>query len=277
MSSKTNALRLQVESVLAARVSNPFQYRDRQIVEAVPAGIPSLDLLTGGLPRGSLTEIYGPPCSGRTSLLISALASRTAASEVCALVDARDSFDPHSAEAAGVSLKQLLWVRCRNVDQALRATDLLIQGGGFSLIALDLSDTPPKVVRYVPLQVWFRFRRAVEHTPTILVVLEQESNAKTCASLVLRLRTEETYWSQTSEKSEEFSLPHSPGCLLDGWKSHAEMIRSRAKGENRQCIQQEEDSTNARGMGAEFETETLSSYSRAVSGKHASGGGPRQR
>jgi hypothetical protein len=117
----------------------------------------------------------------------------------------------------------------------------------------------------------------VEHTPTILVVLEQESNAKTCASLVLRLRTEETYWSQTSEKSEEFSLPHSPGCLLDGWKSHAEMIRSRAKGENRQCIQQEEDSTNARGMGAEFETETLSSYSRAVSGKHASGGGPRQR
>jgi recombination protein RecA len=279
MSSRTNALRLQVESMLAARVANPFQYRDRQIVEAVPAGIPSLDLLTGGLPRGSLTEIYGPPSSGRTSLLISALASRTAASEVCALVDARDSFDPHSAEAAGVSLKQLLWVRCKNVDQALRATDLLIQGGGFSLIALDLSDTPPKVVRYVPLQVWFRFRRAIEHTPTIFMVLEQESNAKTCASLVLRLQIDETHWSQTSEKYEDFFLPHSSGCLLDGWKSHAEMIRSRGKEEQKgqRFIRPQEDPTSVCGMGADFETEMMSRSSQAISGEDGPAGGSRQR
>ena len=138
--------------------------------------------------------------------MISALASRTAASEVCALVDARDSFDPTSAEAAGVKLKHLLWVRCRNVDQALRSTDLLIQGGGFGLIALDFGDTPAQVVRYVPLQVWFRFRRAVESTPTILVVLEQESNAKTCASLVLQLRMQEAQWSQTSGMAEEILL-----------------------------------------------------------------------
>ena len=84
-------------------------------------------------------------------------------------------------------LEQLLWVRCRNMDQALRATDLLMQGGGFGMIALDLSDIPPETVRYVPLNVWFRFRRAVEDTPTIFMVLEQESNAKTCASLVLRM------------------------------------------------------------------------------------------
>src|SRR6202451_2908133 len=151
MSSKTNTLRLQVESALASRVASPFEYRDRQIVETVPAGIAPVDDLTGGLPRGSLTEIYGPPCSGRTSLLISALAVRTAAAEVCALVDARDAFDPPSAEAAGVNLKNLLWVRCKNVDQALRATDLLIQGGGFGMIALDFGDTPAKMVRYVPL------------------------------------------------------------------------------------------------------------------------------
>jgi recombination protein RecA len=274
MSSRTNALRLQVESMLATRLANPFQYRGCQIVEAVSAGIPSLDLLTGGLPRGSLTEIYGPPCSGRTSLLISALASRTANSEVCALVDAGDSFDPHSAEAAGVRLKQLLWVRCRNVDQALRATDMLIQGGGFSLIALDLSDTPLKVVRHVPLQVWFRFRRAVEHTPTILMILEQESNAKTCASLVLRLRAEETCWSHTSDKSREPSLPHSIGCLLHGWKSHAEMIRSRVKRPEQKSqgspwfIRDEKDPTRA-----EFEIETMD-RSRAVSDSE---GGFRQR
>jgi recombination protein RecA len=268
---------LHVASALAARVASPFEYRDRPLVETVPAGIGPVDFLTGGFPRGSLTEIYGPPCSGRTSLLISALASRTSASEVCALVDARDSFDPTSAEAAGVKLKHLLWVRCRNVDQALRSTDLLIQGGGFGLIALDFGDTPAQVVRYVPLQVWFRFRRAVESTPTILVVLEQESNAKTCASLVLQLRMQEARWSQAaSGTAEEILPPHSQGHLLEGSKSHAEMIRSRAKREGDRLIQQEVFMHDG-GNGVEFETEAMEIYSRALRGMDSSGGGSGKR
>jgi hypothetical protein len=276
MSSKAAALRLHVASALAARVASPFEYRDRPVVETVPAGIGPVDFLTGGFPRGSLTEIYGPPCSGRTSLLISALASRTAASEVCALVDARDAFDPTSAEAAGVKLKHLLWVRCRNVDQALRSTDLLIQGGGFGLIALDFGDTPAQAVRYVPLQVWFRFRRAVESTPTILVVLEQESNAKTCASLVLQLHMQQARWSRTSGMAEEILSHHSPGYLLEGSKSHAEMIRSRTKREGDRQIQQEVFMHDG-GNGAEFETEAMEIYSRALSGTRRLGGGPGQR
>ena len=277
MSSKASALRFRVEAALASRIASPFQYHDRRIVETVSAGIPPIDLLTGGFPRGSLTEIYGPPCSGRTSLLISALASRTAASEVCALVDARDAFDPHSAEAAGVRLRQLLWVRCRNADQAFRATDLLIQGGGFGMIALDLSDEPPQAVRYVPLQVWFRFRRAVEYTPTILVVLEQESNAKSCASLVLRLDAHETRWSQTSGSAGEIVLPHSPGCLLDGSKSHAEIIRSRMKREGNRLIPQEEIFRDAGGRGADFETEAFWNFSRAFRDQQDSKGGAGKR
>jgi recombination protein RecA len=258
MSSKATALRLQVESVLASRVASPFEYRERR--ETAPTRIPPLDRLTGGLPRGSLTEIYGPPCSGRTSVLVSALASRTAESEVCALVDARDAFDPHSAEAAGVKLQQLLWVRCRNIEQALRATDLLIQGGGFGLIALDLSDMPAKTVRGVPLNVWFRFRRAVEKTSTIFILLEQESNAKTCASLVLRLHVEETRWSQTAEerKAEGGASPHSTGILLDGWKSRAEMVRSRAK--DPEWMRQNVLVMNARKDAADFETETIRNH-----------------
>lgn len=277
MSLKASALRFRVEAALAGRIASPFEYHDRRIVETVSADIPPVDLLTGGLPRGSLTEIYGPPCSGRTSLLISALASRTAASEVCALVDARDAFDPHSAEAAGVRLKQLLWVRCRNVGQAFRATDLLIQGGGFGLIALDLSDTPPQAVRSVPLQVWFRFRRAVEYTPTIFVVLEQESNAKTCASLVLRLGAQETRWSQTSGSAGEIVLPHSQGCLLDGSKSHAEMIRSCMKREGSRLIPQEEIFMDAGGSGADFETEAIWNCSRALRDQQDSEGGAGKR
>jgi hypothetical protein len=220
-------LRSQVESALAGRVSAPFSYRDRKIMETVSAGISEIDSLTGGLPRGGLTEICGPPSSGRTSLLVSALAERTAKDEVCALVDGRDAFDPHSAEAAGVSLKQLLWVRCRNIDQSLRATDLLIQGGGFGLIALDLSDIPPETVRHVPLHAWFRFRRAVEDTPTILVVLDQESNAKTCASLVLRLGAAPAQWSTTVETREANFPLHPPACLLDSLEVRAEVLRSR--------------------------------------------------
>jgi hypothetical protein len=269
MSSKAADLRIRVELALAGRVATPFEYRDRRIAETVPAGVPSLDALTGGLPRGSLTEIYGPPCSGRTSFLISTLASRTAASEVCALVDAGDAFDPYSAGAAGVRLQQLLWVRCRNADQALRSADLLIQGGGFGLIALDLSDVPPQVVRGVPLQVWFRFRRAVESTPTIFVLLGQESNAKTCASLVLRMQARETRWSQTPASAGEISggipeeipgkiiVPHSPGCLLGGWTSHAEMIRAHRKLEDHQPVQQDAAFVDARGGGADFEAQVI--------------------
>ncbi|MGB6471440.1 MAG: hypothetical protein WBE88_11320 [Candidatus Acidiferrales bacterium] len=235
MNSRSAALRLHVESALSGRVASPFRYRDRQVIETVPAGIPQIDLLTGGLPRGSLTEIFGPPCSGRTSLLIAALASRTAASEVCALVDGRDTFDPHSAAAAGVKLERLLWVRCGNIEQAMRSTDLLIQGGGFGMIALDLSDIAPRIVRQVPLNAWFRLRRAVENTPTLLLLVGQESNAKTCASLVLRLEDEAARWSGgcgdfgNGDGECAAAAGAAPSCakLLDGCSSHVEIIRSR--------------------------------------------------
>ena len=227
MAANFAALRSKVELALAGRVAAPFNYRDRQEVVTVSSGIPEIDLLTGGLPRGALTEIFGPSCSGRTSLLLSALSARTAQEEACALIDGGDAFDPHSAEAAGVELRKLLWVRCRNVEQTLRATDLLLQGGGFGLIAVDLSDIAPRLVRHVPLDSWFRFRRAVEDTPTILMLLEQESNAKSCASLGLRLEAEAVGWSRMPvEGAADFSgLPW--GWLLEGRSARGEVSRSR--------------------------------------------------
>jgi recombination protein RecA len=281
MSSKAAALRLHVESALGSRVASPFEFRERPAVETVPAGIGSIDALTGGFPRGSLTEIYGPACSGRTSLLVSALASRTSASEVCALVDARDAFDPISAEAAGVNLKHLLWVRCKTVDQALRSTDLLIQGGGFGVIALDFGDTPAQTVRYVPLQVWFRFRRAVESTPTILILLEQESNAKTCASLVLHLGLREARWSHAMESPEKILLPHAPGTLWEGAQLYAEMIRSRAKREGNRPLQRDNilmrASDSIDDAGAEFLTQPAEIRLHAREASGGLEGGPRRR
>ncbi len=60
-------LRSNVELALAGRVAAPFSYRDRHAVETVSTGIPEIDSLAVGLPRGALTEIFGPACSGRTT------------------------------------------------------------------------------------------------------------------------------------------------------------------------------------------------------------------
>jgi hypothetical protein len=161
-----------------------------------PTGIPDIDSATGGLPRGALTEIVGPASSGRTSLLHSILAGAAARDEVCALVDAEDAFSPQDAATAGAALHRLLWVRCaHNAEHALKATDLLIQGGGFGLVILDLGDTSPASARRISLTSWFRLRRAVEHTPTVFIALARQPNARTCASLVIECSRANTAWS----------------------------------------------------------------------------------
>jgi hypothetical protein len=186
------ALRTQFESLLGGHLD----WQSRPAPECVPTGVPDLDAATGGLPRGCLTEIFGPASSGRTSLLLSILAQATHREEVCALVDAEDAFDPASAGAAGVHLDRLLWVRsANNAEHALKAADLLIQGGGFGLVVLDLGDTPPATARRISLTSWFRLRRAVENTPTVLISVARQSNAKTCASLQLECAREHAAWS----------------------------------------------------------------------------------
>ena len=91
-------------------------------------------------------------------------------------------------------MRRLLWVRCRNLDQVLRSTDLLLQGGGFGAVALDLSDLPQQAVRGVPLAVWFRFQRVLENTPTVLLLLGRESAAKSAATVVLRANLRKASW-----------------------------------------------------------------------------------
>jgi recombination protein RecA len=184
-------LKKQFESELGGLLD----WQSRPAPETVPTGIAEIDSVIGGLPRGSLTEIFGPASSGRTSLLISMLATATARQESCALVDGGDAFDPASAEAAGVRLERVLWIRCgHNAEHALKAADLLVQGGGFGLVAMDLGDTPAGTARRISTVSWFRLRRAVEYTPTVLVALARQSNAKTCASLLLECARERVVW-----------------------------------------------------------------------------------
>ncbi len=71
-----------LQSVLDGRFAELLQFREKPAQPPLPSGIPDLDF-----PRGAVTEIYGPPSSGRTTLLLSALAQATAREEVCALID----------------------------------------------------------------------------------------------------------------------------------------------------------------------------------------------
>jgi recombination protein RecA len=166
-------------------------WKDRPAPERVPTGIEGLTL-----PRGAITEICGPASSGRTSLMLRALAQATAREEVCALIDTHDCFDPASAREAGLDLDRLLWIRCgANPEHALKAVDLLVHAGGFGLLVFDLADVREEVSRRIPLASWFRLRRAIEPTPTVLLLIEQQPNARTCASLILETGKRGEHWS----------------------------------------------------------------------------------
>ena len=193
--------------------------------------------------------------------MLAALAEATRRREVCALVDASDSFDPASAAAAGVDLDQLLWVRCSErlslpsqkdhpppaalgrLEQVLKVTDLLLQGGGFGMVVLDLGDIPTESARRVPLTSWFRFRRSVEPTATVLLLIEREPCAKTCASLVMRLERKAVCARDSVEAPARVRpagwkiLSHGDSCisennvvshaaLLRGMQLQAEVVRS---------------------------------------------------
>ena len=164
--------------------------------EFMPTDISSFDAVLGGIPRGAVTDIFGPASSGRTSLLLAIMAQATAREEFCAVVDASDAFDPTSAAAAGVALERLLWIRTGgSAEHALKATDLLLQAGGFGIVAMDLGDIAPETARRISLASWYRLRRAVENTPTALVVIERTPLARACATLAVECARGRVQWS----------------------------------------------------------------------------------
>ena len=190
----------EIETEIASRFGSAFKLHEKAPVELLSSGIPQVDSFTGGLPRGAITEVFGPASSGRTSFMLSALAHATTHEEVCALVDTSNVFDPTSASHAEIDLERLLWIRCAdNLEHAFKATDLLLQGGGFGLVLLDLADVAGKDARRIISSWWYRFRRTLEATPTVLVVIAEESCAKSCAALALELKQETGFWSSNSE------------------------------------------------------------------------------
>ena len=342
-----------LQSIVTAKIPDAFVTKKSEIAEVTATGIPKVDALIRGFPRGALTEIYGPASSGRTTLALSFLAEMTRQQQVCTIVDASDSFDPESLAAVGAHLNRVLWVRCGNanasegltsvcttsfsgfqqetfhhpqtftsgrhprdevrglsqaisglmknnfsnppgasqsraparilgkmtrpvtdarsreeqvaidrlpprrgddvlarrqargktiyaqiqtsmprqpldkrqnpwtrLEQALKVTDLILHNGGFGAVLMDLGDVPPVNARRIPLATWFRFRRAVDNTPTVFLLLTREPCAQTCASLVLRCERCRERWSHASESNTSSGV-----AILEGLELEVEVMR----------------------------------------------------
>lgn len=193
-------LKVQIEARLAQRVPAALTVKIRHAPEVFETGMAEVDaMLGGGIPRGCITEISGKASTGKTSFGLSALATSTQLGNTCAWVDVSDALSPETAAAAGVELKRLLWLRMSaersqklidkpwsRLEQALRATDLLLQAGGFAAIVLDMSDVLPQHAMRIQLGTWYRFRLAAEQSRTALILLTQLPYASSCTALALR-------------------------------------------------------------------------------------------
>jgi len=177
----------------------------------LPTGLTGLDeTIGGGLPRGRLVEVVGPISSGRTAFLLSVLASATSRGEHVAFVDSSDTFDPEAAAEAGVALERTLWIRPRNFRETLRATDLVLDAGGFGVVALDGRGAVP----------WARFALRVERSGSVLLALGERREAGTFAAVAFGLSRVRSRWSGGS------AAPR----LFDRIEPRIEILKMRGQG-----------------------------------------------
>ncbi|MBA3982533.1 MAG: recombinase RecA [Acidimicrobiia bacterium] len=108
-------------------------------IEIVPTGALSLDLALGigGLPRGRVTEIYGPESSGKSTLAMHVVAEAQRNGGVCAYIDAEHAMDPVYARAIGVDVDQLLISQPDTGEQALEIVDMLVRSGSLDVVVID--------------------------------------------------------------------------------------------------------------------------------------------
>jgi recombination protein RecA len=173
-----------------------------------PTDISVLDAcLRGGLPRGQLSEIAGPCSSGRTTLLLTLLGAATQRGEIAAVVDTCDRLDVPSAIASHDDVERLLRVRGdatgpidRAIDRALKALNLVLQAGGFGVVALDLADVPCLALKRIPFTTWMRVQRIVEGSDTACVLVVPEPLARSAGGVTLML-TGKTGWAGDSDRS----------------------------------------------------------------------------
>ena len=171
------------------------EHQGTKLRETLATGLASLDAVIEGFPRGAISEIIGPESSGRTTLIHSLLAASTSNLEVCAYVDTSRFFRPRirrrGRNLALPTHLDSLRLKRRPRPQSRR---LLLHAGGFGAVILDLCQILPRDANRIPISYWYRFRLAMENTPTILALIEKQPLAKSCASLMLEMKRKKTAW-----------------------------------------------------------------------------------
>jgi hypothetical protein len=202
-------------------------------------GLSFLDqTIGGGLPKGAITELISPQISAGSASLIHALLQADSAAETpvgptdsprnesvrsaagrirptgeladkmsvlrpVALIDGRDSFDPSASGVLGnASLHQLLWIRCSKALDAIKAADLLLRDGNFSLVIVDLVLNPQEDLGKIPQTSWYRLQRLVESAPTACLIMTRQGMV---SSAQLKIVLENSWTLETFEEENAIS------------------------------------------------------------------------
>jgi RecA/RadA recombinase len=147
----------------------------RKRAEPFVTGITALDsLLEGGLPRGGFTELVASGKGSGSAEVIHQLLCRVAGNQqFMVLVDGRGSFDVGAAEPE--ALRRLLWIRCPQAVDALKATDLLLRDRNFPFLVLDLKLNTARELGKISSSTWFRYARLVEQNQTTVLVITPQA------------------------------------------------------------------------------------------------------
>jgi len=108
-------------------------------VNVIPTGSLAVDIAlgVGGVPRGRITEIYGPESSGKTTLCLHTIAEAQARGGICAFVDMEHALDPTYAQRIGVDVNSLYISQPDTAEQALEITESLVRSGALDVVVLD--------------------------------------------------------------------------------------------------------------------------------------------
>jgi hypothetical protein len=189
---------IDLRKLLAERFPHPAVPTTTHLI----TGLPFLDQPAGGgLLRGAITELISPRTStGSASLIHALIGSANRDNYFLALIDGRDSFDPCGLD--DTLLRHLLWVRCRQASETIRAADLLLRDGNFPLVIVDLVLNAPEELRKIPQTNWYRLQRLVELIPMACLVL---TRYEMVGSAQLKLILKNSWNLETLEKQDAIS------------------------------------------------------------------------
>jgi len=159
------------------------------MVEAIPTGALSLDIAlgVGGIPRGRITEIFGPESSGKTTICQHIVAEAQKMGGTCAYIDMEHALDPSYASRCGVDVDNLLISQPDMGEQALEITETLVRSGAVEVVVIDsvaalvpraeiegdMGDSPMGMQARLMSQALRKLSGAIKQTNTAVIFTNQ--------------------------------------------------------------------------------------------------------